>query len=215
MTPTLQPTRTPIGAGAHLSPEEGFCLMEAVSLYAHQPWSDSPACTHPLVAHVARLVNDMSSQTGRRPLLEYVPVLAHSHTDDPTAFPRIAAACTLVALRHRPTLALTWHHRVAMWRLAEGHAHIGPRNAADSAGDATPQRLDAIAWRRLYARGPAFRAVEAAVSVTQKLAPEHRDSVLRRLLEAALAQAAGDGWADTAHATNATAHQNPCRARAR
>jgi hypothetical protein len=122
-----------------------------------------------------------------------VPVLAHSHTDDPTAFPRIAAACTLVALRHRPTLALTWHHRVAMWRLAKGHAHIGPRNAADSAGDAAPQRLDAIAW--LYARGPAFRAVEAAVSVTQKLAPEHRDPVLRRLLEAALAQAAGDGWA--------------------
>ena len=194
MTQTPQPTGTPIGAGGHLSPDEGLCLMEAVSVYAHQPWSDSPACTHPLVAHVARLVNDMSSETGRQPLLEYVPVLAHSHTDDPTAFPRIAAACTLVALRHRPTPALTWHHRVAMWRLAEHHTHIGPRNAANSAADATPQWLHAIAW--LYARGPAFRAVEAAVSVTQKLAPEHRDSVLRSLLENALAQAAADGWAD-------------------
>jgi hypothetical protein len=213
MTPTPQPTRTPIGAGAHLSPDEGFCLMEAVSVYAHQPWSDSPACTHPLVAHVARLVNDMSSETGRQPLLEYVPVLAHSHTDDPAAFPRIAAACTLFALQHRPTLALAWHHRVAMWRLAEGHAHIGPGHVAHSAAVAASQRLVAIAWCRLYARGPAFCAVEAAVSATQKLAPEHRDSVLRRLLEEAVAQAAGGGWGDTAPAANSAGTKDSCRAR--
>jgi hypothetical protein len=36
------------------------CLMEAVAQHTGQPWSDHPSCSHPLVAHVARLVNDAS-----------------------------------------------------------------------------------------------------------------------------------------------------------
>ena len=33
--------------GAHLVPEDGACVMEAVSKAAGEPWSDTPACTHP------------------------------------------------------------------------------------------------------------------------------------------------------------------------
>jgi hypothetical protein len=55
--------------GAHLVPADGACLMEAVSQAAGEPWSDTPACTHPLLSHLARLVNDASSDQGRQELV--------------------------------------------------------------------------------------------------------------------------------------------------
>ena len=42
-----QPRPVGLSAGAHLSPDEGTCLMEAVSVAAHLPWSDAPSSTRP------------------------------------------------------------------------------------------------------------------------------------------------------------------------
>jgi hypothetical protein len=47
-----------LGAGAHLAPEDGVCLMEYVSVLAGQRFTDSPRCTGPTLAFLARLVND-------------------------------------------------------------------------------------------------------------------------------------------------------------
>jgi hypothetical protein len=47
--------------------------MEFASLLAGEPWSDHPACTHPLLAAVARHVNDLTSDAGRGWLAELIP----------------------------------------------------------------------------------------------------------------------------------------------
>ena len=39
--------------------------MEMVSYSGRGAWSDHPACTHPLLAALARLVNDHTSDAGR------------------------------------------------------------------------------------------------------------------------------------------------------
>ncbi|MDH6181272.1 hypothetical protein M2152_001454 [Microbacteriaceae bacterium SG_E_30_P1] len=47
--------------------------MEYASYLAGEPWSDKPACTHPLLASLARDVNDLTSDARRGDLLFLVP----------------------------------------------------------------------------------------------------------------------------------------------
>lgn len=49
--------------------------MEYASYLAGEKWSDHPACTHPLLAELARQVNDFISDGARQPLIELVPDL--------------------------------------------------------------------------------------------------------------------------------------------
>jgi hypothetical protein len=68
--PALLPT---LSRGKHRSPRTGACFMEFASLLAGERWSDHPPCTHPLLAEVARHVNDSTSDVGRSQLIELIP----------------------------------------------------------------------------------------------------------------------------------------------
>src|SRR4029453_19446858 len=59
-----------LSRGKHRSPRTGACFMEFASVLAGERWSDHPACTHPLLAAVARHVNDHTSDAGRQRLAE-------------------------------------------------------------------------------------------------------------------------------------------------
>lgn len=62
-----------LSRGKHRSPRSGACFMEMASVLAGERWTDQPQCTHPLLAGLARLVNDSISDAGRRELVEYIP----------------------------------------------------------------------------------------------------------------------------------------------
>src|ERR687897_3939795 len=62
-----------LSRGKHRNPRKGACFMEFASLLAGERWSDHPSCTHPLVAAVARHVNDCTSDAGRGRLAELIP----------------------------------------------------------------------------------------------------------------------------------------------
>lgn len=176
----MNPMRTPrhptvLTVGMHLSPRDGTCLMEAVSEAADQPWSDAPACTHPLLGHLARLVNDTLGEETRQQLLVYVPALAVASNEDPDVYPRLALASTELALRHRPSLWLAHLHRAAAGQLRRSQRTT-----------AAPARSTAAVRRRLYERGPAMRAVEASVIALSGLPERDRDAVLVELLELGL-----------------------------
>jgi hypothetical protein len=49
--------------------------MEYASCLAGEKWSDHPACTHPLLAELARQVNDFISDERRQTLVELIPDL--------------------------------------------------------------------------------------------------------------------------------------------
>jgi hypothetical protein len=57
--------------------------MEFASYLAGERWSDHPACTHGTLAHLARLVNDRTSDTGRARLAPLIPSVIGVVGDDP------------------------------------------------------------------------------------------------------------------------------------
>ena len=97
--PTGVPDVVPVlSRGRHRNPRRGACIMEFASLLAGERWSDHPGCTHPLLAQLARLVNDHTSDTARQELAPLVPSLVGRLGDDHTWFrlPVTVAAATIL-----------------------------------------------------------------------------------------------------------------------
>ena len=93
--PALLPV---LSRGKHRNPRKGACFMEFASLLAGERWSDHPACTHPLLAAVARDVNDCTSDAGRRRLVSLIPSVIGLTGDDLRIDARIALRSAIVAL---------------------------------------------------------------------------------------------------------------------
>ena len=87
-----------LSRGKHRSPRKGACFMEMASYLAGERWSDRPRCTHPLLAGLARSVNDHMSDPNRSELVAMIPSVIGLTTDDPRADARIAWRCALAAL---------------------------------------------------------------------------------------------------------------------
>ncbi|HYN18621.1 MAG TPA: hypothetical protein VEY96_11110 [Actinomycetes bacterium] len=94
-SPALLPI---LSRGKHRSPRKGACFMEFASLLAGERWSDHPACTHPLLAAVARHVNDHTSDAGRARLAGLIPSVIGLTGDDPHIDARIALGSATMAL---------------------------------------------------------------------------------------------------------------------
>ncbi len=94
-TPDLVPV---LSRGKHRSPRRGACFMEFASYLAGERWSDHPSCTHPLLARLARLVNDYTSDAQRDRLAGLVPSVVGLTSDDVRVDLRIALRAGLSAL---------------------------------------------------------------------------------------------------------------------
>jgi len=79
-----------LSRGRHRRPTKGACFMEYASLLAGERWSDSPACTHPLLAALARGVNDVIGDDARQQLVPMVPRVVGLRGDDPQVTVAIA-----------------------------------------------------------------------------------------------------------------------------
>ncbi|WP_101525862.1 hypothetical protein [Nocardioides houyundeii] len=124
MSAMKTPDSMPIlSRGSHRRPSKGACFMEMASHLAGERWSDHPQCTHPLLAELARLVNDNSSDRHRSDLAILVPsvvglrgtglrweaavtaaVASHAITRVPQASQRALAAGLLSTQRMMETL---------------------------------------------------------------------------------------------------------------
>lgn len=162
--------------GTHLAPEDGACLMEWVSVLAGEPWSDAPATTHPLLAHLGRLVNDAMTPIGRQALYPLAPRLRSLNSVDPAVSAELAELATAAALKVRPGPRLAWMHAAARRRLRS--PSVRPE-LGQECGRASRLR------QRIYDHGPAHRAVETAVMALARI-PE-ADIHLLRLLDEAVA----------------------------
>ena len=72
--------------------------MELASYLAGERWSDDPGCTHPLLAALARDVNDYTSDAGRAALAGLVPSVIGLAGEDLHIDARIALLCARTAL---------------------------------------------------------------------------------------------------------------------
>jgi hypothetical protein len=62
-----------LSSGKHRNPRKGACFMEMASYLAGERWSDHPSCTHPLLASLARLVNDSLTDHDRPRIVGLIP----------------------------------------------------------------------------------------------------------------------------------------------
>ncbi len=95
----LAPDQLPIlSRGKHRSPRKGACFMELASYLAGERWSDHPDCTHELLAHIARSVNDCTSDEARPRLAVLIPSVIGLNSDDPHVDARLSLLSARAAL---------------------------------------------------------------------------------------------------------------------
>ena len=94
-TPDLVPV---LSRGKHRNPRKGACFMELASFLAGERWSDHPECTHPLLATVARDVNDLLSDQARHQIAPLVPEVIGLDLREPAIDALLAREVALAAL---------------------------------------------------------------------------------------------------------------------
>jgi hypothetical protein len=87
-----------LSRGKHRSPRSGACFMELASYLAGERWSDHPRCTHPLLAELARAVNDCTTDPQRSKLAALIPSVIDLTSQDVRVDARITLHCARVAL---------------------------------------------------------------------------------------------------------------------
>ena len=94
-TPDLVPV---LSRGKHRNPRKGACFMEFASFLAGEPWSDHPPCTHPVLAAVARDVNDHLADDTRHRIVPLIPEVIGLNEPDPVIGVLLAREVVLAAL---------------------------------------------------------------------------------------------------------------------
>jgi hypothetical protein len=192
-----------LSRGRHRSPRTGACFMEMASYLAGERWSDHPSCTHPLLAAVARRVNDYTTDAGRTRLAALIPSVIGLTSDDPRADVGIALLCATTALprvapEHQRVLA------VSVLTCESVLAHLDARPAEPdplaAAGQAALEDSPvATAWAhgfvqriktspRGFRRHAAPGTVRYAVDSLARAGLPDSDDVLHDLLVAAIAE---------------------------
>jgi hypothetical protein len=133
-TPSAVPGSPVLGRGRHRHPEAGTCLMELTALIAGEAHTDRPACVHPLLAALARVINDAVSDPARSQLITRAPSFIGTASVDPLLFDRILA---LVVDRALPLALPIWAPR-----LRRTAAQLR-RRAAHGPQPLTPRRIHA------------------------------------------------------------------------
>lgn len=87
-----------LSRGRHRSARSGACFMEFASYLAGESWSDSPLCTDPLLAHLARAVNDHLSDARRDEIAPDIPRVIGLRGDHRILAPVIAVRAAAAAL---------------------------------------------------------------------------------------------------------------------
>ncbi len=112
----LSPDIVPVlSTGRHRSPRKGACFMEMASYLAGERWSDHPKCTHPLLAGLARQINDTVPDSVRSRLAPMIPSVIGLTSDDPRVDAQLALRCATTAL---PIASATRQNVLALGILA-------------------------------------------------------------------------------------------------
>jgi len=196
-----------LSRGKHRSPRKGACFMEMASYLAGERWSDRPACTHPLLGALARLVNDHTSDAGRSDLVELVPSVIGLTSDDPHVDVQIMLRAATTAL---PVVSADRQRVLAVAVLAGERALDGlDGRPAGELEERSRQALahvpEATQWARRFTRemGMNPKGVQrhaapgtvrhAVVGIAEACIPDP-DPLLRDLLAGAIADC--ERWAD-------------------
>jgi hypothetical protein len=201
MKSSIVPDGLPVlSRGKHRNPRRGACFMELASVLAGERWSDHPSCTHPLLAQLARQVNDNSSDVERQHLARLIPSVVGRRGDDDTWLAvAVAVAATAVLevpeVRQRALAGGLLQAEQLCTDRPDRPARDAVRRRARAALDDVP---GAVAWveqlglrsrisEKTFARLCAPTMVRCAVEGVVTTGSPDTDQRLRALLEAGIA----------------------------
>jgi hypothetical protein len=213
----------PVAPGRHPVAGDEACLMELASALAREPWTDHPACVHPVLAAVARAVNDRVGEAAREWLAPLVPQMigtADAGLDGrprPERCAQVVLLCARMALRLSPFMAAEMESaRLTALSVLSRHAGgtagasggisggTGTGGGTGKNGTAVRRRTTALLDRagllsRLYPRQAAVEAAQAvsviagAGPAATRQAAARHDAQLCELLRACTALCTDDG----------------------
>jgi len=201
-----------LSQGKHRSPRKGACFMELAAYLAGERWSDHPACTHPLLASLARLVNDHTSDAGRGRLVALVPSVIGLVSDDPYVDVEIALRSATTALpvasaERQRALAVSVLAAERVWADLDGRP---ADSLQESSRAALAQVPHAAQWAERFhqemetmpkdfrRRGAPNIVRTAVVGIAQACVPDP-DAMLHDLLAAAIGDCAARVQHDPDH----------------
>ncbi len=158
-----------LSRGKHRSPKKGACFMELASFLAGETWSDHPACTHHLLASLARDVNDHVGDHARTRLEPLIPQVIGLNGDDPRVDAWIAREAALAAL---PVTAAERQGVAAVGLLrCERYLNNLENRSKHYIDPRTEARLDEVPQARDWARGFSALGWGSANSFAKRSAP--------------------------------------------
>lgn len=194
---TIVPDGVPqLSRGRHRSAKTGACFMEFASYLAGEPWSDAPQCTDPVLAHLARAVNDRLSDARRGEIVGDVPRVVGLRGDHRVIAPIVALRAAASAL---PVVSMGRQHSLALALLTL--PRLLPADAAPAVRDATRKALaatpEAERWATEHLRrnpvkerdlrkGAAPMAVQIATTGIAEACVDDPDGLLIRVLRDAI-----------------------------
>ena len=191
-----------LSRGKHRSPKRGACFMEFASFLAGERWSDHPSCTNPLLAQLARQVNDSVGDEARQQLVALIPSVVGVQGDEHTwiTLPVRVAATPILDVPQDTQRVLAAGLLGAERLCAEaGPGLAATEREARAALDLVP---GAVAWveelrirpsisARAFAEHCAPTMIRCAAAGIAKAGASDRDLRLRGLLEEAIAVCRG------------------------
>ncbi len=146
--PALMPR---LSAGAHRSPRRGACFMEFASYLAGERWSDHPTCTDPVLASLARGVNDNLSDQRRDEIAHEIPRVIGLRGDDSVVGLVVALRAAIAAL---PVASMDRQRSLALGILVLRPA-LAERGVRRPQLEALAERAladvpDAVVWAKKY-----------------------------------------------------------------
>ena len=209
-----------LSRGKHRNARKGACFMEMASYLAGERWSDHPACTHPLLAALARFVNDHTSDAERAKLIGLVPSVIGLTSDDPHVDVEIALRAATTAL---PVVSAERQRVLAVGVLAAERVLSDldgrpPGELQDRSRRALAEVPDAAQWARSFHQemgttvkgfrrhGAPGIVRHAVVGIAQACVPDP-DELLRDLLAGAISDCATWAGPTTAARTRRSTHR--------
>lgn len=109
--PTIPEGVPVLSRGSHRNPRKGACFMEMASYLAGERWSDHPRCTHPLLASMARCINDAVDDGTRQEFTQLIPGVVGLNPSDTRVVPVLVRQAALAGL---PVAAEEVQHVMAL-----------------------------------------------------------------------------------------------------
>lgn len=182
----LVPDGVPVlSRGRHRNARRGACFMEMASFLAGERWSDHPSCTHPVLATLARCVNDMLDDTSRQRIALLIPEVVGLHPHDD----RVAAALVLSAARAALPVAAEERQNIMALAIINAEGILAERDGREpgqlsAASRAALTRAPAAErWARVHLARTGFSSAALRASSASKVVALAVDGVARACVD--------------------------------